>query len=408
MHNPSLLPFLALISTALSTPFLSPRATCTVQSQNYEVYDDAPLINDALRTCGSGGTIRLPDNYSIRSALDLSPCQNCDIQLEGILLMSDDWNAWINKTAYISTVGAKGLTLRSLTGNGLIDGHSQGWFQRARYIPQYPDPREHMPSLVLLSSAQDIRISNLRLIDAPREFFRVDGGNQRVEFSDLTISVRDQWYQKVDTMWESSAFQLRNSSAVHLTRIAVDFRSNSRPFQADGGTGACVMLDWGLDDVSVTDISCHGTYYGVMLQFGGVDMDRCLGPAPEEAQISQNIVIKNYTANSTHNAGFLFHLQYGRPQVDNLTYDTVDFVGGAYLENSVNYEWPNYCRYTWQPQHWSGNYSNVWFRTLSGDLGVPNDKSPVFCKTYGCLNCWMGGACDFHFEGVPVYMPGRL
>jgi hypothetical protein len=318
--------------------------------------------------------------------------------------MSVDWNFWTNKTAYMSAIGAKGLTLHSLTGNGLIDGNARGWYQRY-HMPFYvSDPYEFQPILMLITESQDIRISGLQLQNAPREFFRVDGGSRGVAFSDLRVVVQDQWYQLEHTMWESSAFQLRNSSSIHLSDIVVDFRTDDTPWRATAGTGACVMLDWGLDDVSVSDISCSGTFYGVMVQFSAVDMDKCIPPPPVEAQVSRNIVIRNYTANSDHNAGFLHGPQIGRPQVYNLTYDTVTIVNGSYLENSANYDLPIHCRYTWTPD-FVGNYTDIWFKNFRGNLGVPNDKSPVFCKSYDCLNGWFKGTYDFHFEGMPVYVP---
>ncbi|KAF2739816.1 pectin lyase-like protein [Polyplosphaeria fusca] len=395
---------LFFLTLGASSPQPSVPCTITVQSKGYEVYDDAPAINSAIRNCRSG-TILLPEgqNFSIRSVVDFSPCLGCDIQLEGTLLMSDDWTAWVDKMAYIYSRGTRGLSIRSLTGKGVINGHAKGWYQRYHSFT-VPDRWEYQAPLFLIENSKDVKISNIRLENAPREFFRVDGGNVGVHFTDLDIVVEDQWYQEVYTRWETSAFQFRNSSSISLSNINVAFSASPIPHPTTHGTGACVMLDWGLNDVSISDISCSGTFFGVMMQFGGVDMDKCIPPAPEEAQVSNNILIRNYLASSDHNAGFLHHFQYARPQIYNLTYDNVTFVSGAYLENSENYDWPLYCVYRYGvTQRW--NFTDIWFKNLRGNLGVPNEKSPVFCKTYDCLNAWGGGVFDFHFEGIPVYTP---
>jgi hypothetical protein len=314
--------------------------------------------------------------------------------------MSDDWTTWTNKPSYMSAQGAQGLTLRSLSGNGLIDGHAKGWYQRyhgSPYITGVTDPYEYQPVLMLIEGSEDVRVSNIRLKNAPREFVRVDAGNVGVAFEDLSIVVEDQWSQFQYTLWESSALKLRNSSSVHLTNINVDFRSTATASPSDEGVGGCILLDWGLNDVSIDSVKCSGTFFGVVMQFGTVDMDKCVDPPPYEAQVSQNIVIRNYTANSDHNLGFLNAIRIRRPQVHNLTYENVNFVGGGYLENSNYDDCPIYIMDEYQC-----NYTDVWFKNFKGNLGRP--WLPSQCSGYDCLNK-MNGNSDFHFEGMPKYVP---
>ncbi|KAF2732782.1 pectin lyase-like protein [Polyplosphaeria fusca] len=396
MYLPSFLALSALVSLAISTPSssLHSRATCTVTSQGFEGLDDAPLINNAIKDCSAAGTIVLPQSYSIRSPLDLGPCQRCEIQLEGTLLISDDWAFWNNKEAYISVNGSRGLALRSVTGNGVIDGHAKGWYQRSRPYdtslgnPYYKrDAYFDQPVLIPILGSEDIQISNILLKNAPREFFRVDAMSKGITLTDLTLLVEGHWYQDTWTRTETTAFQLRNSSSIRLNNITVDFRSSDN----SAAVGSCVALDWGLSDVAINDISCSTTYWGIVIQMGGLDIRKCLPPSPVSSQVSRDILISNYTANSAWNLGFMNYDRETNATVINLTYEDLNFVGGGYLQNFLY----SGCEDVWQ--NYTENYYNIWFKRFRGNLG----DAAYACFHHDCLGYWKKGHVDFHFEDVP-------
>lgn len=97
-------------------------------ANGYESVDDSPAINAAIKSCGNGGTIILPqnNNYSLFSQLDFQDCRHCDFQLEGHLIFRPD-QPYRNITSFNLT-GVQGATIRSLTGKGGINGNSFAWW----------------------------------------------------------------------------------------------------------------------------------------------------------------------------------------------------------------------------------------------------------------------------------------
>jgi galacturan 1,4-alpha-galacturonidase len=63
------------------------RATCNVVSAGTSSKDDTPAIIAALKSCGNGSIIRLAagKTFMIRTMLDFTGCNNCELQIEGIL-----------------------------------------------------------------------------------------------------------------------------------------------------------------------------------------------------------------------------------------------------------------------------------------------------------------------------------
>jgi galacturan 1,4-alpha-galacturonidase len=112
-----------------------PRAVCTPVAGGSSAIDDVPAITSAIASCGNGGTIVIPEGttYHLNSALSFTGCKNCDFQLEGLLKFSSDTAYWKGRTAMIDIPKINGLRLRSLTGNGVIDGNGQNAY--ANYHP---------------------------------------------------------------------------------------------------------------------------------------------------------------------------------------------------------------------------------------------------------------------------------
>jgi hypothetical protein len=191
------------------------RAHCTVLAGGYEAIDDAISINDAIKECGNAGTIVLPSGqvYSVRSPIDFSQCHDCDVQLEGELLFANDRTLWANQLAFISFNGVHGARFRSLTGRGLVDGNAETFYQRPRdYLPS-------QPPLVPILASSDVHFEGLVLRNPPMQFFRVDGGSSRIRFSNLKLTVEDQWWDTIWTDGESIGFQFRNSTHISLDDV---------------------------------------------------------------------------------------------------------------------------------------------------------------------------------------------
>ena len=103
------------------------RAPCTPDAGNSASTDDVPAIRNAISSCGNGGTIVIPQGstYYLNSVLDFKGCTGCDFQVEGLLKFTGDTDYWEGKTAMMSVSDIDGIKIRSLTGEGVIDGNGQ-------------------------------------------------------------------------------------------------------------------------------------------------------------------------------------------------------------------------------------------------------------------------------------------
>jgi galacturan 1,4-alpha-galacturonidase len=112
---------------SVADPTIRARAACTPTAGGSSSTDDVPAIQEAIASCGDGGTIVIPADttYYLNSVLDFKGCSNCDFQLEGLLKFSSSTDYWEGKTAMISVSSIDGLKIRSLTGSGVIDGNGQ-------------------------------------------------------------------------------------------------------------------------------------------------------------------------------------------------------------------------------------------------------------------------------------------
>lgn len=149
------------------------RAICTVDSFNDPEKDDAPAINSALKTCASGTTV-LPSNqtFSIQTTLDFSPCRACNVQINGILKFSSDWEFWKTQTAAIHISGTTAAVIDS--SNGLLDANHFGWDGQE-------NPQESFPSLFSITDGSyQIHVRNLKIKDVPGTAFHITSGSSAV------------------------------------------------------------------------------------------------------------------------------------------------------------------------------------------------------------------------------------
>ncbi|KAF2736120.1 pectin lyase-like protein [Polyplosphaeria fusca] len=379
-------------SVRLESP--TKREPCTVFSAGFETVDDAPAINDAITKCGNGGTIVLPSDqiYTVLSPITFAGCNGCDVQLEGQIWFTTTLKPFDTAPGYISMMNIHGAKFRSLTGKGIIDGHASQAYQES-----FKYDWGSAPAMLFIAGSSDIEISGIHAKEIIRRFYRVDKGSSNIRLSNLNLTIENQWYDERITRNQSIGFHIQESSFVSLTDINVDFRSNN-PFVK---VGVCAGISWGVSDITIRNIYCNAGD-GAVIQFGsGGEYPQRLWnvtaqtwdtvhPLPEQ-QFAHNILIQNYTANSSDNSGFQNLLSYDWAKVTNLTYDGVNIVQGTPMLNDlcwvVLHTVTGACS-TPSTQSIRANFSEIWFKNYRGKAGKPQ---------LGCFssNC----TCDFHFEG---------
>jgi galacturan 1,4-alpha-galacturonidase len=57
--------------------------------------------------------------------LDFAGCIGCDFQVEGLLKFASDTDYWSGRTAMINVKDIDGIKIRSVSGDGVIDGNGQ-------------------------------------------------------------------------------------------------------------------------------------------------------------------------------------------------------------------------------------------------------------------------------------------
>ncbi|KAL5337514.1 pectin lyase fold/virulence factor [Aspergillus crustosus] len=176
--------FLALVGASWAVPshVQHARAVCTPTAGGSSSIDDVPAILDSISSCGNGGTIVIPEGstYYLNSVLDLNDCSGCEIQVEGLLKFSSDTDYWNGKTAMLNAKNIDGLTIRSFTGSGVIDGNGQNSYDRFAEDSSYA-----RPTLLYITGGSDIEVSNLRQKNPPNVFISVKGGTTNERFADL-------------------------------------------------------------------------------------------------------------------------------------------------------------------------------------------------------------------------------
>jgi len=134
------------------------RAVCTPASLGDTQKDDTVGIKAAITSCGNGGTIIIPSGkiYSLRTMLDFTGCVKCDFQIEGTLKASGDTDYWATQPAMLYVNKISGVSIRSLTGTGVIDGNGQN-----AYDIFAVDTTLKRPTLLLVSGGSKINVKGL-------------------------------------------------------------------------------------------------------------------------------------------------------------------------------------------------------------------------------------------------------
>lgn len=88
-----LLQFLAVTGLCQAAQPRESSTVCTVPAAGSSSIDDAPAILEAFRKCGHGGKIILTNTtYHINSVMNTTGLRDCEVDLQGTLLVSLDTN----------------------------------------------------------------------------------------------------------------------------------------------------------------------------------------------------------------------------------------------------------------------------------------------------------------------------
>jgi len=150
--------FAASVDTTSFEKNVGKRAVCTPASLGDTQKDDTVGIKAAITSCGNGGTIIIPSGkiYSLRTMLDFTGCVKCDFQIEGTLKASGDTDYWATQPAMLYVKKISGVSIRSLTGTGVIDGNGQN-----AYDIFAVDTTLKRPTLLLVSGGSKINVKGL-------------------------------------------------------------------------------------------------------------------------------------------------------------------------------------------------------------------------------------------------------
>jgi galacturan 1,4-alpha-galacturonidase len=343
---------------------LNNRATCTVLANGYEVIDDAPAINAAIKSCGDRGTIVLPqnNNYSIHTPLYFQECKHCDFQLEGYLYFTEE-HVFSNHTSFNLT-GVQGATIRSLTGKGAINGNAVSWWWTRWATDDYswrPD------TFFTITNASDITISNLAIWDVKQRFFRAINSSNLV-FSNLRLTANGAWAAYPRDEAETFAIEVGNVTDVSISSI--DIKYTPRATHRGRYLGACVAFDHGTRNVLAKDISCIGAWGGVLVMGNTIysSISRNTDPI-------QNIYVKNITVDGVYATGFVS--SWSDVPVSNVTWDGVTVIHGVPADDHSCYLRLHYST-PWAPQCQAGvknQWTNIWFKNFNGRLtGIPGSN----------------------------------
>ncbi|KAF2009318.1 glycoside hydrolase family 28 protein [Aaosphaeria arxii CBS 175.79] len=361
------------------------RGLCTPLAQGYEQVDDAPAINDALKKCGDGGTIVLPadQTYSIRTPIIFSPCRNCDVQIEGRLIIANDWSYWNNVDSTLTFTGVQGARVRSLTGRGVIDGNAISYY-RGRWdggISTYK------PFAHITNGSTDIHFDNLVMKNVMHRFFRVDGQSSGVAIMNMNMSMEEQWGRYSRNEHDAVAIELGETHSITVSNVSISLRSR---VEHGGTVGICLAIDVDTHNVTASDIDCRGAWGGALIAMNIIGTIR--PTAAQQLDTISDILISNLTFDGDTATGFR---SYGFDSViRNIVWDGVTVINGnpataslCWLKTHTSTPYYPTCM-----QHLRSHITDVWFKDFRGKVGqMPTGE------TWGAVNGQT--VTEYHFDG---------
>lgn len=345
---------------------LSKQNICTPSSAKNKSIDDVPAIEEALSTCGNGGIIVIPagEIFMIRTPLDFSSCNACDFQIEGTLKVSEDLSYWNGRTAFFMWRKLAGMTVRSLTGSGVIDGSGQ------IYWDYYATNRTYRrPSLLYFSNTSAVTLSNIQLKDAPNVFISIKDGSIDTKFMDLALSaVSTSKNQPLNT----DGFNIGDSSYITLDNIQV--RNDDD----------CVAFQSGANYISVNNITCIGSHG---LSIGS------LGLFNRHTYVVKNVYVSDVRMiNSSKAVGIKLYPggpSHGLVFVSNITFERVTAVNCDYAFQVQSCYFSNKTTCEQNPSN--ATLSNINLIDFVGNT------SSTYDPDVANINCPANGNCDLTF-----------
>ncbi|KAB8276110.1 pectin lyase fold/virulence factor [Aspergillus minisclerotigenes] len=295
---------------------------CTPVSAGSASVDDAPSIYDAIKQCGNGGTIVIPEGktFNIRGPLNFSECASCEFQLEGSLKFSDDLTFWNGTKAMIEVFNVNGLRFHSLTGSGLIDANGQ-----AAWESFATDTSLRRPTMLMISNSTDILLDNYKAQNPQGVFYSVGSQSARIAYSNLDLSAVSR-----------SSTQPKNTDGFDIgdsTYVTVD---NVNVVNQDD----CIAFKAGLNYLTVQNVTCDGSH--------GLSVGS-LAKYADNVDTVQNVYVRGAVMkNSTKAAGIKIYpggTEHGYGIVTNITWEdiTVDNCDYAFQVSACYNEDESYC-----------------------------------------------------------------
>ncbi|KAG9121918.1 hypothetical protein FRC07_001903, partial [Ceratobasidium sp. 392] len=209
-----LAPLLGGVFALASTELMETRATpptCIIPSNGNVNKSDTPAIISAFQKCGNGGRIVFSENktYALNDLTIMSPCNGCNVELEGTLRMSDNITYWLKNTtdstnitdttypnlvyykfqdsvAYLVLKNWKNASLVSKTGKGLIDGKGQLWWDAAAGTQILLPGTLRRPVLFALDGAYNVTVDNIAMKN-PANWFNWVTDTKYVTYTNIRL-----------------------------------------------------------------------------------------------------------------------------------------------------------------------------------------------------------------------------
>lgn len=365
-----------LVSNALAgqTFALPKRSTCTPASAGNSSIDDVPAISKALSACGDGGVIIIPPGkiFMIRSPLDFSDCKGCEFQIEGTLKVSDDIEYWGSRTACFTLENVDGITIRSMTGLGLIDGSGQVFWDYHANHSSY-----QRPFLIVMKKAANITFTNFRLKDSPRWFITVNDSSINIKFSDLVLSAVS---TSRNVPINTDGIDTADSSYITINNIHITNNDD------------CVCFKAGSNYVSVKNVTCIGSR-GLSVGSLGLtsgrteEVNNVYASDIKMINSTPAVRIKVYPGGPSHGPVIVSNVTFERITVENCDY--AFRVQTCYLsKETVCQETPS-----------AAKLFNIKIIDIIGKTSHEYDPNVAN------INCPPAGTCDLTFSGWNVTTP---
>ncbi|KAK6526643.1 hypothetical protein TWF694_005224 [Orbilia ellipsospora] len=364
---------LALAAAAAPSPVavepdssLERRAVCTPASGS--ATDDTPAIKAAITSCGNGGTIVIPQGitYYLNTMLEFTGCVNCDFQLEGTLKMNGDTRYWEGKAGHLYLNNIKGAKIRSLTGNGLIDGNGQNAYDR------WATETFKRPTMIYINGGSNIQVSGIFLKNPPNAFNGVKGATS-ITYSSMTMTAKS---KSTNVPKNTDGFDVTGSTWVSISHVDVTNQDD------------CVAIKPGTNYIDIQNIKCTDSHGLVIGSLG-----------KENPDVVKNIYFKNAVmVNSGKAAGIkTYPGGFGTSSVTNVTFENFSVVGcdyGIQIQSCYG-QTAAYCASN--PN--TAMLSQIKFKNFTGTTNGKQDPAT------SNINCGAAGTCDLQISGYNVQKP---